>query len=99
VARHDRSRLDTGHRRNRRSDSRHPPGLASLKLPLAPEELRRLGHDIPDLYPDLVARWDAGNKQWRWAVPTLEAIPDVVPAIELTSRYQPLGGPMLVPAS
>jgi hypothetical protein len=70
-----------------------------IKLPLAPDELRRLGHDIPDLYPDLVARWDAGNKQWRWAVPTLEAIPDVVPAIELTSRYQPLGGPMLIPAS
>jgi hypothetical protein len=70
-----------------------------IKLPLPPEELRRLGHDIPDLYPGLVARWDAGNKQWRWAVPSLEAIPDVTPAIELTGRYQPAAGPMLVPAS
>ena len=48
-----------------------------IKLPLAPDELRRLGHDIPDPYPDLTARWDAHNKQWRWAVPTPDAIPDV----------------------
>jgi len=36
-----------------------------IKLPLPPDELRRLGHDIPALYPELAARWDAGNKQWR----------------------------------
>jgi hypothetical protein len=68
-----------------------------IKLPLTPDELRRLGHDIPDLYPNLAARWDAGNKQWRWAVPAPETIPDVAPAIELTSRFQPTAGPMLVP--
>ena len=70
-----------------------------IKLPLPPEELRRLGHDIPELYPELAGRWDAHNKQWRWAVPALEAVPDVGPAIELTSRYQPPAGPMPVPAS
>jgi hypothetical protein len=70
-----------------------------IKLPLAPEDLRHLGRDVPDLYPRLVARWDAHNKQWRWAVPTLEEVPDVVPAIGLTSRYQPPSGPMLVPTS
>jgi len=68
-----------------------------IKLPLAPDELRRLGHDIPDVYPELESRWDAHNKQWRWAVPALGAVPDVTPAIELTSRYQPPNGPMLVP--
>jgi hypothetical protein len=70
-----------------------------VKLPLAPDELRRLGHDLPDLYPELAARWDAHNKQLRWAVPAFEAIPDVAPAIELTSHYQPPGGPMLIPTS
>lgn len=70
-----------------------------IKLPLPPDELRRLGHDIPALYPELAARWDAANKQWRWAVPALEAVPDVAPAIELTSLYQPPGGPMPIPGS
>jgi hypothetical protein len=70
-----------------------------IKLPLAPDELRRLGNDVPELYPELAARWDAHNKQLRWAVPALEAMPDLMPAIELTSRYQPLAGPMLIPTS
>ena len=68
-----------------------------IKLPLSPEELRKLGRDVPDLYPELANRWDANGKQWRWQVPALEAIPDVTPAIELTRRYQPSAGPMLVP--
>jgi hypothetical protein len=46
-----------------------------IKLPLSPDELRQLGHDIPDLYPGLATRWDAHNKQWRWAVPAPEDIP------------------------
>jgi len=70
-----------------------------IKLPLPPEELRRLGHDVPNLYPQLNGRWDAHNKQWRWAVPALDEIPDVAPAIELTGRYQPPAGPMPIPAS
>jgi hypothetical protein len=70
-----------------------------IKLPLAPDELRRLGHGIPDLYPELVSRWAANYKQWTWEVPSLEAVPDVTPAIELTSRYQPPNGPMPIPAS
>jgi hypothetical protein len=68
-----------------------------IKLPLAPGELRDLGRDVPDLYPRLESRWDAHNKQWRWDVPTLEAVPDVTPAIELASHYQPPNGPMLIP--
>jgi hypothetical protein len=70
-----------------------------IKLPLPPDELRRLGHDIPSLYPELEARWDGYNKQWRWGVPSLDSVPDVGPAIELATRYQPSDGPMLTPAS
>jgi hypothetical protein len=71
-----------------------------IKLPLPPEELRALGHDVPDLYPDLQRRWDSNNKQWTWKIPTLESIPNLATAVELTTRYQPPGsGPMPVPTS
>jgi len=70
-----------------------------IKLPLSPQQLRALGHDVPDLYSGLHARWDSNNKQWTWKVPTVEEIPDVGPAVELTSRYQPGSGPMPVPTN
>jgi hypothetical protein len=44
-------------------------------------------------------RWDAHNKVLRWDVPTIEAVPDLAPAIELTRRYQPASGPMTAPTS
>lgn len=68
-----------------------------VKLPLSPDQLRATHQDIPDLYPGLQERWDSSNKQWTWKVPTLDLIPDVVKAVELTSRYQPARGPMLTP--
>jgi hypothetical protein len=68
-----------------------------VKLPLSPEELRARGEDIPDLYPALHGRWDSNNKQWTWEVPTVEAVPDIGPAIELTGRYQPASGAMQIP--
>jgi hypothetical protein len=69
-----------------------------IKLPFAPEKLRALGHDVPDLYPGLQPRWDSHNKQWTWKAPTFREIPEIGPAIELTNRYQPPGsGPMPVP--
>lgn len=70
-----------------------------IKLPLAPDELRRIGRDVPDLFPELESWWDVHDKQWRWTVPTVDAIPDVSAAIELTNRYQPVNGPMLIPSS
>lgn len=78
---------------------RERPNEFWIKLPLSPDELRRLGHQVPDLYPSLTDRWNGHNKQWHWAVPTLDAIPDVGPAIELTNSYQPRSGPMLVPTA
>lgn len=69
-----------------------------VKLPLSPDELRGRGHDIPRLYPELQETWDARNKLLRWTVPSAQAVPDLMPAIELTSRYQPSTGAMPVPA-
>jgi len=69
-----------------------------IKLPASPEELRALGQHVPDLYPELERRWRSSVKQWQWSIPTVDAIPDVAPAIELTSRYQPAGGSMTIPA-
>jgi hypothetical protein len=45
------------------------------------EELREIGHDVPDLYPELHSDWDSHNKLWRWEIPTRDAIPDLGPAI------------------
>jgi len=70
-----------------------------IKLPLAPDELRHLGYDIPDLFPELESRWYGHGKQWIWAIPKLDALPDIAPAIELTRRYQPSNGPMPIPAT
>jgi hypothetical protein len=70
-----------------------------IKLPLAPQELRRLGHDLSDPYPELPTRWAPNWKQWNWAVSTTADIPDVARAVEITSRYQPPNGPMPTPTS
>jgi hypothetical protein len=68
-----------------------------IKLPLPPDELRALGHQIDDPYPELVSHWDAGNKQWEWEVPADERLPEVSAAIDLTATYQPESGPMPIP--
>lgn len=69
-----------------------------IKLPLAPDELRALDHDVANPYPQLSDRWDAANKQWNWEIPSSDAVPDVGPAIDLTSQYQPETGPMPTPS-
>lgn len=70
-----------------------------IKLPYSPDELRVRGEDVPDLYPELDGRWDAHNRQYEWAVPNLEAVPDLAPAVKLTSRYQPPTGSMAIPTA
>jgi hypothetical protein len=70
-----------------------------IKLPLAPDELRGLGHDIPDPYPELKSHWWEHRNWWSWSVPDLDAVPGIAPAIELTSRYQPPNGPMPIPSN
>lgn len=70
-----------------------------IRLPAEPDKLRRLGYDIPDLYPELVTWWSALHKALGWTVATRETIPDVGSAIDLASRFQPPSGPMRIPAS
>ena len=65
-----------------------------IKLPFRLEELRARDHDVPDLYPELERRWESRYKQLCWEVPENESIPDIGPAIQLTSRHQPVTGPM-----
>lgn len=77
----------------------HAPVEFWIKLPLAPDALRRLGHDVSDPYPQLQSRWNENRRQWLWSISNLEAIPDIMPAVELTSRYQPSNGPMPIPSS
>jgi hypothetical protein len=69
-----------------------------IKLPLPPDELRTLGHRVDDPYPELASHWDSANKQWEWEIPTDAHLPDVGPAIDLTTKYQPESGPMPVPS-
>ena len=40
-----------------------------------------------------------GNKQWEWEIPANADVPDVTPAIDLTTKYQPESGPMPVPGA
>jgi hypothetical protein len=78
---------------------REKPAELWIKLPLPPDELRSLGHNVDDPYPRLASRWDGGNKQWRWEIRANADVPDVGPAIDLTARYQPESGAMPVPSA
>jgi hypothetical protein len=60
-----------------------------VKLPDSPEVL-----GLADPYPHLKSRWDASHRQWGWSIPTLEDIPDVRLAVELSRTFQPDKGPM-----
>jgi hypothetical protein len=70
-----------------------------IKLPLTPEKLRALGYQGDDPYPELASHWDGGNKQWQWEIPASSDVPDVGPAIDLTTKYQHESGPMPVPSA
>lgn len=68
-----------------------------IKVPLAPDEVRRRGRDFPELYPHLEPHWWENPKRLSWSVPIPEAIPDLAPVVELTARFQPSAGAMPVP--
>jgi len=61
----------------------------AVKLPSSPE---RLGLQNP--YPHLGTRWDETVRQWTWLIPTIDQVPDVAPAIDISRKYQPDKGPM-----
>jgi hypothetical protein len=66
----------------------------AVKIPDAPE---RLGLANP--YPGLKTRWDSSSRQWTWAVPTINDVPDVRTALNTSRKFQPETGPMPVPAT
>jgi hypothetical protein len=55
----------------------------------------KLGLDDP--YPELESHWDAADRQWTWAVPRVEVVPDVSKALDLALPFQPERGPMPPP--
>jgi len=64
----------------------------AVKLPTSPDEL-----GLANPYPQLEERWDATNRQWTWTVPTIEQVPDVAIAIDISRQHQPVTGPMKAP--
>lgn len=60
-----------------------------VKLPADPVVM-----GLADPYTELESRWDERNRQWSWSIPTLEQVPDITPAAELSEQYQPATGPM-----
>jgi hypothetical protein len=68
---------------------REKPIEFSVKIPDDPE---RLGVENP--YPHLRSSWNAANRQWRWEIPTLDDVPDVSKAIDISRDHQPATGPM-----
>jgi hypothetical protein len=71
---------------------RENPIEFAVKLPDSPE---RLG--LTDPYPHLKSSWQPSARQWMWAIPTLDDVPDVSHAIDLSRQFQPDKGPMPPP--
>lgn len=61
----------------------------SVKLP---DDPTRLGLANP--YPQLKSRWDDSSRQWTWAIPSADDVPDLSVALKLSSELQPESGPM-----
>lgn len=60
-----------------------------VKLPGSPQLL-----GLTDPYPSLKSRWEQSTRQWGWAVPTLQDVPDPASAIDVAREHQPARGPM-----
>lgn len=72
---------------------RKRPVNVSVRIPDDPANLQ-----LENPYPELKSWWDAVNRQWRWEVPSLEAVPKVAKALEIAASFQPATGPMPQPA-
>lgn len=68
---------------------RENPIEFAVKLPDSPDRLK-----LENPYPKLKSWWQAPSRQWTWAIPTLEDIPDVRLALDLSRPRQPERGPM-----
>jgi hypothetical protein len=54
-----------------------------------------ISEDLANPYSQLESRWDESTRQWTWLVPTLEQIPDVAVAIDISPEHQLATGPMM----
>jgi len=71
---------------------RENPIEFAVKLPDDPDHLK-----LDNPYPHLKTWWDSRNRQWTWAIPSPDDVPNVGPALDLSSRLQPERGPMRPP--
>lgn len=69
--------------------NREAPVEFAVKVPDDPERLR-----LTNPYPRLESWWDAPSRQWTWAIPSADDVPDVGLALELSRGFQPSTGPM-----
>jgi hypothetical protein len=67
--------------------STKPIGFA-VKMPGDPGQ-------IPEAnpYPNLAASWNDHAREWEWHVPTIEDVPDVGLALDISRNYLPVSGP------
>jgi hypothetical protein len=64
----------------------------AIKVPDAPSSL-----GLRSPYPNLVESWNASEHEWGWTIPSMDAVPDLAPAIELVAPFHPARGPMVGP--
>lgn len=64
----------------------------NIKVPDDPARLK-----LEDPYPALESYWDGANRQWCWYVPSLEQVPDLTKALDISAGFQPESGPMPPP--
>jgi hypothetical protein len=51
-------------------------------------------HGLANPYPELETSWDGRERQWNWVISTLDEVPDVARALDLSAPLQPKTGPM-----
>jgi uncharacterized protein with ParB-like and HNH nuclease domain/alkylated DNA nucleotide flippase Atl1 len=66
---------------------RQPVRLA-IRLPKPPVAL-----SLTSPYPDLEESWRDYDGEWGWTIPSVAAIPDLRPAVEIAARVHPATGP------
>jgi hypothetical protein len=74
-------------------DAGQPPRFSCCYVPCG-AALRRLGRDIPGPVPRAWCSLERSLQASEHEVPSLEAVPDVAPAIELTSRRSAARSPI-----
>lgn len=51
-------------------------------------------HGLANPYPTLETSWDGRERQWNWVITSLDEVPDVALALDLSVPLQPKTGPM-----